>query len=166
MNFEVGDEGTLEVRSPNLLPSVHKCSGHLATRRKLDEIADRYFPEHIAVRATSDIDNFTAKEKCIRLRVIPFVVAIDGDQLIVRTRGNFLGQLNTYVSWYKKNVLSEGDNPPIGILLCTRKNHALVEYALAGMDNSLFVSKYQLVLPDKGEMQRFLENSIRDAREA
>jgi predicted nuclease of restriction endonuclease-like (RecB) superfamily len=43
-----------------------------------------------------------------------------------------IGQLNTYVSWYKKNMMSEGDNPPIGILLCSAKNKTLVEYALAG----------------------------------
>jgi len=53
-----------------------------------------------------------------------------------------IGQLNTYVSWYRKNMMAEGDNPPVGILLCTDKDHALVEYALAGMDNDLFVSKY------------------------
>ena len=46
-------------------------------------------------------------------------------------------------------MMIEIDNPPIGILLCTDKNHALVEYALAGMDNGLFVSKYQLELPKK-----------------
>jgi len=72
----------------------------------------------------------------------------------------YLGQLNTYVSWYKDNELSEGDNPPIGILLCTRKNHALVEYALAGIDNRMFVSKYQLELPKKEEIKRFLEAEL------
>jgi predicted nuclease of restriction endonuclease-like (RecB) superfamily len=73
-----------------------------------------------------------------------------------------IGQLNTYVSWYKQNMMSEGDNPPVGILLCTAKNHALVEYALAGMDNSLFVSKYLLELPKKEEMQAFIEDQMRD----
>jgi len=72
----------------------------------------------------------------------------------------FLGQLNTYVSWYKKNIMTDGDNPPVGILLCTRKDHTLVEYALAGMDNQLFVSKYQLELPTKEEMVRFLEEQL------
>lgn len=71
-----------------------------------------------------------------------------------------IGQLNTYVSWYRKHMMQEGDNPPIGILLCTRKDHALVEYALAGIDNQLFVSKYQLALPSKEEMQNFLEREI------
>ncbi len=73
-----------------------------------------------------------------------------------------LGQLNTYVSWYKKNVMNDGDNPPVGILLCSVKDHSLVEYALAGMDNSLFVSKYQLELPKKEEMQSFIEAQMRE----
>jgi predicted nuclease of restriction endonuclease-like (RecB) superfamily len=71
-----------------------------------------------------------------------------------------IGQLNTYVSWYRKNVMTEGDNPPVGILLCTQKDHALVEYALAGIDNGLFVSKYLLELPKKEEMQRFIEEQL------
>ena len=73
-----------------------------------------------------------------------------------------IGQLNTYVSWYKKNIMTEGDNPPVGILLCTQRDHSLVEYALAGMDNGLFVSKYQLELPKKEEMQRFIEEKFRE----
>jgi predicted nuclease of restriction endonuclease-like (RecB) superfamily len=73
-----------------------------------------------------------------------------------------IGQLNTYVSWYKKNMMTEGDYPPVGILLCTQRDHALVEYALAGMDNGLFVSKYQLELPKKEEMQRFIEEKYRE----
>ncbi|MDL2263672.1 PDDEXK nuclease domain-containing protein [Synergistaceae bacterium OttesenSCG-928-I11] len=71
-----------------------------------------------------------------------------------------LGQLNTYVSWYRENMTSEGDNPPIGILLCTDKNHSLVEYALAGMDNKLFVSRYLLELPSREEMLRFVEEQM------
>ena len=74
-----------------------------------------------------------------------------------------IGQLNTYVSWYQKNMATDGDNPPVGILLCTQKDHTLVEYALAGMDNNLFVSKYQLELPKKEEMQRFIEDQIKEA---
>jgi len=65
--------------------------------------------------------------------------------------------LNTYVSWYAKNVQTESDNPPIGLLLCTEKDHALAEYVLAGMDNDLFVSKYQLELPSKAILEKELE---------
>ncbi len=73
-----------------------------------------------------------------------------------------LGQLNTYVSWYKENMMTDTDNPPVGILLCTQKDHALVEYALAGMDNHLFVSRYQIELPREEEIQRFLEKKMRE----
>lgn len=67
-----------------------------------------------------------------------------------------LGQLNAYVSYYKENEMKPGDNPPIGILLCTRKGKKMVEYALAGMDNQLFVSTYMLQLPDKKALEDFL----------
>jgi predicted nuclease of restriction endonuclease-like (RecB) superfamily len=73
-----------------------------------------------------------------------------------------IGQLNTYVSWYKKNMMKPGDNPPIGLLLCTDKNHALVEYALAGLDNNLFVSKYLLELPKKEDLQAFVEEQVKE----
>ncbi|MBF0493164.1 MAG: DUF1016 family protein [Deltaproteobacteria bacterium] len=73
-----------------------------------------------------------------------------------------LGQLNTYVGYYDKHEHSKGDNPPIGILLCTKKNHALVEYALAGMNNKLFVSKYQVELPKKKEIEKFLESALEE----
>lgn len=68
-----------------------------------------------------------------------------------------IGQLNTYVSWFNRNVREPTDNPPIGILLCTEKDHALVQYALAAMDNSLFVSKYQLQLPTPEVLKRQIE---------
>ena len=67
-----------------------------------------------------------------------------------------LGQLNTYVTYYCAHEMSEGDQPPIGLLLCTDKDQALAEYALAGMDNRLFVSKYQLELPDMDVLRRHL----------
>ncbi len=56
--------------------------------------------------------------------------------------------------------MRDGDNPPIGILLCTRKGKKMVEYALAGMDNQLFVSTYMLQLPDKSTLEKFLLDEI------
>ena len=75
-------------------------------------------------------------------------------------RHEYLGQLNAYVSYYKENEMHEGDNPPVGILLCTRKGKKMVEYAIAGMDNNLFVSTYMLQLPDKDTLEKFLLNEI------
>ena len=68
----------------------------------------------------------------------------------------YLGQLNAYVGYYKENEMNDGDNPPIGILLCTHKGPKMVEYALSGMDNHLFVSTYMLYLPDKRKLEEFL----------
>lgn len=68
-----------------------------------------------------------------------------------------LGQLNTYVAYYKKHEMTAGDQPPIGILLCTRKNEALVEFALGDLSNQLFVSRYAVEMPDKAAMEKFLE---------
>jgi predicted nuclease of restriction endonuclease-like (RecB) superfamily len=73
-------------------------------------------------------------------------------------RHEHLGQLNTYVTWYGKHMMIPGDNPPVGLLLCTQKDHALVEYALAAIDNPLFVSKYQVLLPSKEDLERFLDD--------
>ncbi len=76
-----------------------------------------------------------------------------------------LGQLNTYLSWYQANEMTKGDNPPVGILLSTHKNDTLVEYALAGMDNQLFVSRYQVALPDKDQIKAFVDAQRKEAGE-
>lgn len=68
----------------------------------------------------------------------------------------YLGQLNAYVSHYREHEMQNGDNPPVGILLCTRKGKKMVEYAIAGMDNHLFVSTYLLQLPDQKVLKAFL----------
>jgi hypothetical protein len=52
--------------------------------------------------------------------------------------------------------MTSGDQPPIGILLCTRKNDALVEFALGDLSNKVFVSRYAAKLPKKEEMERFI----------
>ena len=67
---------------------------------------------------------------------------------------DYMGQLHTYVNWYRENMMSEHDQPPIGILLCTGKSEALVKYATAGLDNKLFVSRYLAQLPTQEELLR------------
>lgn len=80
--------------------------------------------------------------------------------------GNFehfqTAQLNTYLNYYKQKVRQEDDQSPVGILLVTDKNQALVEFATAGMDNQLFVSKYLLELPEKDKLQAFIEKELKD----
>ena len=54
----------------------------------------------------------------------------------------------------------EDDNPPIGIILSHNKDELLVEYATYGMDSNLFVSKYELYLPNLNELQKLVNNIL------
>lgn len=67
-----------------------------------------------------------------------------------------IGQLKTYVNYYRKEIMLPDDNPPIGILLVTNKDNALVEYAISDYDKDIFVSKYLLELPSKEQLIRFI----------
>lgn len=75
-----------------------------------------------------------------------------------------IGQLKSYLNYYKKNIQESTDNPPVGILLVTSQNKALVEYAIADSDLDIFVSKYQLQLPDKERLEAFINNELRNSR--
>ena len=72
------------------------------------------------------------------------------------------GQLNTYINFYKQNIMQEFDNPTVGILMVTDKNSALVEYATAGMDKNLFVSQYLLQLPNKEALINFVKEELKE----
>ncbi|MGB0432496.1 MAG: PDDEXK nuclease domain-containing protein, partial [Bacteroidia bacterium] len=72
----------------------------------------------------------------------------------------YLSQLNTYVAYYNAEVKLPDDNAAIGILMCTEKGKKLVEYAIAGMDNQLFVSRYLLELPKKEQLEMFIKNEL------
>ncbi len=67
-----------------------------------------------------------------------------------------IGQMNLYLNYFSAEENTEGDNQPIGIVLGADKNDILVEYATAGLNNQLFVSKYQLYLPNKALLQEQL----------
>ena len=60
-----------------------------------------------------------------------------------------VGQLNMYLNYYAAEVNEPGDNPPIGIILCTDKDNVSAEYALGGLSNNIFASTYTYVIPDK-----------------
>ncbi|GHT23246.1 hypothetical protein FACS189430_06220 [Bacteroidia bacterium] len=68
------------------------------------------------------------------------------------------GQMTVYLNYFKKNEMAEGDNPPIGIILCADKDDALVEYATADSDKDIFVSKYVLELPTKEQLAKFIHD--------
>jgi predicted nuclease of restriction endonuclease-like (RecB) superfamily len=72
-----------------------------------------------------------------------------------------IGQLNTYLNFYKQEIAELNDNPPVGILLVAEKDQALVKYATAGMDENLFIQKYLVQLPDKNQLENYIETELK-----
>jgi len=85
-------------------------------------------------------------------RILKCFVLID--LKIKAVRHNDIGQMNLYLNYFKTEENVEGDNEPIGIILSAEKDEVLVEYATGGISNKIFVSKYQLYLPDKKLLQK------------
>ncbi len=71
-----------------------------------------------------------------------------------------IGQMNMYLNYFKSEENTDGDNPPIGIVLGADKNDILVEYAIGGISNNIFVSKYQLYLPDRKVLEQKVKELI------
>lgn len=71
-----------------------------------------------------------------------------------------IGQLKTYINYYKKNIMLPDDNPPVALLLVTENNKELVEYAVADTDQDLFVSKYILELPSTKQLEEFIKKEL------
>jgi predicted nuclease of restriction endonuclease-like (RecB) superfamily len=67
------------------------------------------------------------------------------------------GQMNMYLNYYKENENHTGDNPPVGIILCSGKNEALVKYATMGLPQQVFVSKYLVNLPSEEDLKQIVE---------
>ncbi len=71
-----------------------------------------------------------------------------------------IGQMNMYLGYFANEENTEGDNPPVGIILSKDKDELLVEYATYGMNSQLFVSQYQLYLPDKDDLIKIVNNTL------
>ena len=82
------------------------------------------------------------------------------DLKLGKVKHHDIGQMNMYLGYFALDKNNEDDNPPIGIVLGADKNDTAIEYATYGMDSNLFVSKYQLYLPDIKELKRTLENQL------
>ena len=67
------------------------------------------------------------------------------------------GQMNFYLNYFAENETAEGDNPPVGIILCTDKSETVVKYATTKIDHDLFVSKYLVELPKENELRELIE---------
>nr|WP_270090868.1 PDDEXK nuclease domain-containing protein [Sphingobacterium sp. SYP-B4668] len=83
-------------------------------------------------------------------RILKFHILVE--LKVDEAKHEHIGQLKTYVNYYKREIMQEENNPPVGLLLVTNQNRALVEYAIADSDQQLFVSKYLLELPSEEEL--------------
>lgn len=87
-------------------------------------------------------------------RILKCFVLIDIKRGAVKHKD--IGQMNMYMGYFAKEENVEGDNPPIGIVMSHYKDELMVEYATYGMDSNLFVSKYELFLPNKEELRKLV----------
>lgn len=71
-----------------------------------------------------------------------------------------VGQMNLYLNYFKAEENIEGDNDPVGIILTKDKDEILVEYAMGGMSNKIFISKYQLYLPNTTTLKKEIKKLI------
>jgi predicted nuclease of restriction endonuclease-like (RecB) superfamily len=98
-----------------------------------------------------DLVLFNRRLKCL--------VAID--LVLGPFKHEYAGAMNFYVNYLKAEEMEPGESPPIGILLCTEKNDTHVEFALGGMSNQIFVSRYLEHIPTKEELQAFVRRTRR-----
>ncbi len=72
-----------------------------------------------------------------------------------------LGQMQMYVHYYERELINEGDNPPMGIVLCADKSESIVKYTLPENETQIFASKYKLYLPSEEELSQELQREYR-----
>lgn len=75
-----------------------------------------------------------------------------------------IGQMNMYLNYYASEVNDDGDGKPIGIILCADASEIVAEYALGGLENQIFASKYVYYIPDKDELIRQVQDVIEESR--
>lgn len=75
------------------------------------------------------------------------------------------GQINMYLNYYASEVNDPDDNPPIGIILCTEKDSITAEYALGGLSNNIFASRYVLYMPNKEQLIAQVEAVLKKRKE-
>lgn len=73
-----------------------------------------------------------------------------------------MGQMNMYLNYYEKEVNTEEDNKPIGIVLCAEKDEIVAEYSLEGLNNNIFASQYTYCIPDKEQLIKEVEKVLRE----
>lgn len=114
-------------------------------------------------RLTLEGDHFYADLVFYHIRLKCYVIIdLKVDQL---THGD-LGQMQMYVHYFDREICTSGDNPTIGLILCTDKNDAVVEYVLDKGKERIFASRYKLELPPKEKLRQLLLEWRAESEEA
>ena len=169
-NFQVSDKTTAICQMSDKLTWSHICE--LVT---IDDPLERQFYEKECV-----VEGWTAdilhrqKESGLFMRLAMskdkegvLMLAQQGQQIVLidmkkgAVKHKDIGQMNMYLGYFAKEENVEGDNPPIGIIMSHYKDELMVEYATYGMDSNLFVSKYELFLPNKEELRNMVKAMLK-----
>ena len=126
-------------------------------QRFLLEMGHGFCFEHRQKRILVDQDYHKA-DLIFYHRILKCHVIID--LKIDRFRHEYASQLNFYMNYYKHEVMQENDNPPIGLLLCTDYSETTVQYAIEGLSQNLFVSKYGMQLPSEDDLRKNMLKGI------
>lgn len=127
----------------------------------LMELGQGFCFEHRQKRVLIDHDYFKA-DLIFYNRILHCHVIID--LKIDRYRHEYGSQLNTYKNYYRHEVMQPGDNPPIGLLLCTDYSETLVKYSTEGLED-IYVGKYLLQLPSEETIRQYLIDNMPDQKE-
>ena len=120
----------------------------------LQEMGNGFCFEARQKRILIDSDYFKA-DLVFYHRILKCHVIVDIK--IDRFRHEYASQMNTYLNYYKYEVMQPDDNPPVGLLLCTGKGDTLVKYATAGLDQNIFVQKYMINLPSVEDLTSYIK---------
>lgn len=126
-------------------------------QRFLLEMGRGFCFEYRQKRILVDQDYFKA-DLIFYHRILKCHVIID--LKIDRFRHEYASQLNLYMNYYKHEVMQQDDNPPIGLLLCTDYGETTVQYAIEGLTQNIFVSKYRLQLPSEDDIRKYMLENI------
>ena len=126
----------------------------------LMELGQGFCFEHRQKRVLIDHDYFKA-DLIFYNRILHCHVIID--LKIDRYRHEYGSQLNTYKNYYRHEVMQPGDNPPIGLLLCTDYSETLVKYSTEGLED-IYVGKYLLQLPSEETIRQYLIDNMPDQK--
>lgn len=139
---------------------------HLSLLLPISDPLERAFYETMAIRGTWSVRELQRQKKMLIddryfKADLVFYHRILKRHVIIELKANRLNyadaaQLHMYLAYYRKNIMQPDDNPPIGILLCSAVGQEMAEYSLFDLDESVFISKYQLNVPSKERMTEFL----------